>query len=201
VLPLALRFGLLTQFTAFVSVEQRAIIEAGDPLRSIGIPVALPQGVNQTWLGPQMLPAIRRRPAGTSRSASTSSPSNSTGVRAYAGRAVSAPSIRAGRATVRGSLSKSVIRRTIALQRNRVRGCYERALIVQPDLAGRVEIQFVISQSGAVFGAHVSNTTVNDLGFEQCVVGALRELTFPTVEGGGVVIVTYPFLFRPRQQE
>ena len=58
------------------------------------------------------------------------------------------PHIRSGKADVRGSLSKEVIRRIIHRHINEVRFCYEQELNQRPDLQGRVSIKFIISPTG-----------------------------------------------------
>jgi len=109
------------------------------------------------------------------------------------GRRGSVPSIRSGAAMVKGSLSKEVIRRIVHRHINEVKFCYERQLATRPDLSGRVSIKFIISGTGAVQMAAVESSTLGDPSVENCIAGAVRRWTFPQPEGGGIVIVTYPF--------
>lgn len=109
------------------------------------------------------------------------------------GRRGSAPSIRSGAAMVKGSLSKEVIRRIVHRHINEVKFCYEKKLAQRPDLSGRVSIKFIISGTGAVQMAAVASSTLGDPTVENCIAGAVRRWTFPQPEGGGIVIVTYPF--------
>jgi TonB family protein len=112
------------------------------------------------------------------------------------GHRASAPSIRTGTAEVRGSLSKEVIRRYIRRSINQIRFCYEQQLARRPDLAGRVQIRFVISPSGAVTSSQAAGSTLGEPAVETCVARAVQRIAFPQPEGGGVVIVTYPFMFQ-----
>ncbi len=112
------------------------------------------------------------------------------------GRRASVPQIRTGTANVSGSLSKEVIRRYIRRHINQIRYCYEQQLARRPDLAGRVQIRFVISSSGAVTTSTVAGSTLGNPAAEQCVARAVQRIAFPQPEGGGVVIVTYPFMFQ-----
>jgi TonB family protein len=107
------------------------------------------------------------------------------------------PKIKPGAAMVKGSLSKEVIRRVIRQHINEVRFCYESALSAKPDLAGRVSVQFVISPTGAVQTSKLAQSSLGNSGVENCIVKAVRRWTFPSPEGGGVVIVTYPFVLQP----
>jgi len=104
-----------------------------------------------------------------------------------------APQIRAGAAMVRGSLSKQVIRRVIKRHVNEVRFCYEQQLQSDPTLEGRVVIKFVIDAKGNVVQAAVAESTFNDTIIETCILQAVRRWTFPAPEGGGIVVVNYPF--------
>ena len=107
------------------------------------------------------------------------------------------PQIKPGEAMVKGSLSKEVIRRVIRQHINEIRFCYEQVLATKPDLSGRVSIQFVISATGAVTGSKVADSTLGSSSTEQCIAKAVQRWTFPSPEGGGVVIVTYPFVLQP----
>jgi len=109
------------------------------------------------------------------------------------GRRGRAPRIRSGAAMVKGSLSKEVIRRIVHRHINEVKFCYERELAQRPDLAGRVAIKFIISGTGAVQMAAVASSTLGNAKVENCIAQAVRRWTFPQPEGGGIVIVTYPF--------
>jgi TonB family protein len=109
------------------------------------------------------------------------------------GRRGGAPSIRSGAAMVKGSLSKEVIRRIVHRHINEVKFCYERELAKRPDLSGRVSIKFIISGSGSVQMAAVADSTIGAPVVENCIAEAVRRWSFPQPEGGGIVIVTYPF--------
>jgi len=108
--------------------------------------------------------------------------------------AAKVPRIRSLPASIHGSLSKEVIRRTIGRHINEVRHCYEQALNARPDLQGRVTTKFIIAPTGAVQTAATENSDLNNAKVEQCITQAIRRWTFPAPEGGGVVIVSYPFL-------
>jgi TonB family protein len=117
-----------------------------------------------------------------------------SGAGGFRGRSASVPRIRTGEADVRGSLSREVIRRVIRRHINEVRFCYEQELAQRPDLAGRVTVSFIISATGAVQTASVANTTLNNARVEGCVAQAVRRWTFPAPDGGGAVLVNYPFV-------
>ncbi len=119
------------------------------------------------------------------------------GAGGFSGRSSKVPKIRSGTADVRGSLSKEVIRRVVRRHINEVKFCYERELNTRPDLAGRVAIKFIISATGAVQSANVANSSLGNANVEQCVAQAVRRWAFPAPDGGGIVVVTYPFMLSP----
>ena len=106
------------------------------------------------------------------------------------------PKIRVGHADVRGSLSKEVIRRVIHAHLNEVRHCYEQALVGRPDLAGRVAVKFIIAPTGAVQMTFVAQSDLGNHAVDACIAGAVGRWTFPAPEGGGVVVVNYPFVLQ-----
>jgi pSer/pThr/pTyr-binding forkhead associated (FHA) protein len=116
------------------------------------------------------------------------------GAGGFRGRDAKVPQIRSGNADVRGSLSKEVIRRVIQRHINEVRFCYEQELSSRPDLGGRVQVKFIVSPSGAVQAANVESTTLGAPRAENCIAQAVRRWTFPAPDGGGIVIVSYPFV-------
>jgi pSer/pThr/pTyr-binding forkhead associated (FHA) protein len=117
-----------------------------------------------------------------------------SGAGGFHGRDAKVPRIRSGQADVHGSLSKEVIRRIIGRHINEVRFCYEQELNSRPDLQGRISIKFIISPTGAVQTAAVDNSDMGNAKVEQCIAQAVRRWTFPAPEGGGIVVVSYPFV-------
>ncbi len=96
---------------------------------------------------------------------------------------------------VMGSLDKELIRKVIHANRGQIRYCYESQLNRFPKLNGKVAVKFVISPTGTVSTSSVAQTTVGNAELEACVAGRVRTWQFPKPKGGGVVIVTYPFIF------
>jgi metallo-beta-lactamase class B len=101
------------------------------------------------------------------------------------------------REPIRGSLDKEIIRRVIRTHINEVKACYEQGLATQPLLAGRVMAQFTIGAAGDVVASTVQHSTLNDAAVESCTTSAVRRWKFPSPVGGGIVIVSYPFVFTP----
>lgn len=98
---------------------------------------------------------------------------------------------------VRGSLSKEHIRAVIRAGLGEVRGCYDRALEVWPSAAGRVVVTFLIAPNGTVTRAEVTQNQTNVTEIGCCIASKVRSWVFSKPEGGGIVIVSYPFVLEP----
>jgi len=113
------------------------------------------------------------------------------------GRRAHAPDVIPGQANVRGSLDKEIIRRIIRRHINEVKYCYEQELTKKASLGGRIMVQFTIAASGQVIASVLQNSTMGNAKVENCTVQAVRRWEFPKPLGGGIVIVSYPFVLTP----
>ena len=102
-----------------------------------------------------------------------------------------------GKTTVVGGLDKDVIAKIIRSHQNEIKYCYETELNKDPSLAGKVAVAFTIDPAGGVAEASVTETTLNNSAAEACMLSRIRRWKFPEPKGGGVVAVTYPWLFSP----
>jgi hypothetical protein len=97
-----------------------------------------------------------------------------------------------GEAKAVGGLDKSIIRRYIKRNIDKISYCYEKQLLAHPEIEGTIKIQFFISPDGSV-------TSSNGDGFNGevagCVAGVIKNIEFPRPDGGGGVTVNYPFTF------
>ena len=97
---------------------------------------------------------------------------------------------------VHGSLDKEVIRAVIHSHLSDVKSCYDKALAAKPDLAGRLTVQFVVNKEGGVSAAVKQEATFDNALAEGCILDAVKRWKFPAPDGGGIVVVTYPFILK-----
>ncbi len=103
--------------------------------------------------------------------------------------------IESGKPQITGSLDKEIVRRVINQHKAEVLYCYEKELVRTPGLNGKVTVEFLIAANGRVTQSRVIETSMNNRNVEDCVVGKIRNWPFPQPKGGGMAIVTYPFIF------
>jgi TonB family protein len=120
-----------------------------------------------------------------------------TGVGTLGGKASVDVGITSSDPVVMGSLDKELIRQVIHRNRSQIRFCYEEQLTRFPKLNGKVAVKFVIRGDGTVASSEVAQSTAGNAELERCVSGRVRMWQFPKPKGGGMVVVTYPFIFKP----
>ena len=96
-----------------------------------------------------------------------------------------------------GALDKSLIDAVIKKHMNQIRYCYQRELPKNPTLGGKIVVKFVINKTGSVSKASTKKSTMRNKAFEGCINSRFMRFQFPEPKGGGIVIVSYPFIFTP----
>lgn len=112
-----------------------------------------------------------------------------------AGRGTGETSVRSGKVIYKGGLDKEVIRRVVIAHLPQVKYCYERRLVVNPALKGKLIVRFTIAADGRVVSATASDDTIGDAEVTACVLTRATTWRFPAPAGGGIVDVIWPFLF------
>jgi outer membrane biosynthesis protein TonB len=95
-----------------------------------------------------------------------------------------------------GSLGKEMIRLVIRLHLYEVCSCYEQLLRANPTLQGRIMTQFTIAADGRVAMSLTQSSTLNAPELDRCINGIVEGWRFPRPAGGGIVIVSYPFVLK-----
>ncbi len=91
-------------------------------------------------------------------------------------------------------LDKEEIRAVIRTAHDQVEYCYQKQLLRNAKLAGRVTVVFRIVADGTV--DTVSASGLGDATVESCVAEVIRALHFPHPRNAAFVNVTYPFEMR-----
>ena len=99
-------------------------------------------------------------------------------------------------ATVDEGLTKDEVAKVIHSHMNEIRYCYESGILKDPNLAGKLLVDFKINEKGIVPNAGVGEASLHDQAVTQCLLGKLKSWKFPAPRGGVNVAVSYPFIFK-----
>jgi len=102
--------------------------------------------------------------------------------------------VQAAAPEVDGALDGAAIARVVRSRMRSIQDCYERELKRDPSLAGKIEVEFTIGESGRVEDAAVVTNSMGSDAAGNCIVGRVRRWRFPAPDGGSVT-VTFPFIF------
>ncbi|HCP44703.1 MAG TPA: hypothetical protein DIU15_01515 [Deltaproteobacteria bacterium] len=105
------------------------------------------------------------------------------------------PGVGTGDPIILGALDKSIIDRIVKQHLAKIRYCYQKELNKNPKLFGKVVVKFVIAKDGSVSSASTKASTLNNPIVEKCINSRFMRMRFPSPKGGGIVIVSYPFVF------
>jgi TonB family protein len=92
-------------------------------------------------------------------------------------------------------ISRAEVSRVILRNLPRFKYCYERELNAHPNLSGKVTVRFTIAPTGQVAEAGIGESSLDNEAVQQCVVKTMASLVFPAPRGGGIAVVSYPFVF------
>lgn len=94
-----------------------------------------------------------------------------------------------------GALTRDEIQSVIDRYLSQIKFCYEREVQKDPELAGKLLARWVISPEGDAKERGALQNTLRNAQVEQCVLRVIGRMVFPKPRGGGVVTVSYPFVF------
>jgi len=92
---------------------------------------------------------------------------------------------------VEGQLDRGEIQRVINAHIFELQGCFERQLISNPNLSGKVSFEWVIGMSGAVVTVKIKSSSLPSNEATSCMQAAIRRWQFPSPRGGNVTVI-YP---------
>lgn len=101
------------------------------------------------------------------------------------------------------SLTPDYIRSQMQALLPMIKDCYEEGLAVQPDLEGRVIVEFTIAGEPDVGGLVTESkiveegSTLKSTSVRECIREVMYSAVFPAPASGGEQVVTYPFVLLP----
>ena len=101
-----------------------------------------------------------------------------------------------GTPIILGSLDKEIIRRIVQEHASQIRYCYEKELTRTPGIYGKIKMKWVINGEGKVTQSLTEETQMKNANVENCLATKIKTWVFPKPKGGGIVIVSYPFVFK-----
>jgi TonB family protein len=105
------------------------------------------------------------------------------------------PQVSRGTPNVNGFLSREQIERVVRRHQRGIQYCYERELLNDPALEGRISVNWTIGLDGRVESASITENSMGNRNVESCLLQEVRRMRFDQPDGG-MVVVTYPFNFR-----
>ncbi len=97
---------------------------------------------------------------------------------------------------ISGGIDPAIIRDVVQKNMGRIRYCYERELAAKPGLYGKVKLAWIITAEGTVKNQKIEQTTMKNNMVEGCMLRIVKRWKFPRPDGGGDVIVAFPFFFK-----
>ena len=97
--------------------------------------------------------------------------------------------------SIKGGLTREEIAKVVRAHVSAIRYCYEKSLLDDPSLEGKILLNWTIANSGRVAKSGIRSSTVRNSGVHRCLVGEVKNWKFPRPRDGGLVLVSYPFVF------
>jgi len=98
--------------------------------------------------------------------------------------------------SIRGGMSREAVLKVVNAHLDEIRDCYERELLHNPGISGKILMEWLIQLDGAVRYAKVKFTNIgHSSDLHTCLQAQVVTWNFPRPKGGEEVLVTFPFLF------
>ena len=99
--------------------------------------------------------------------------------------------------TSSGFCEKANIFKVVTRRKNAIKFCYDKALMLNPKLAGKIVVKWTIGTDGRVKNATVlPGATLKDKSVQSCILMRVRTMRFAKPKSG-ICIVRWPFIFNP----
>lgn len=86
------------------------------------------------------------------------------------------------------------IKKVVRAKQESIQYCYEKHLQSNPDLGGKLEVQWKIGLDGSVESASIARSGLGHSKVESCILRAVERMRFASPDGG-ICVVNYPFVF------
>ncbi|MBP5590332.1 AgmX/PglI C-terminal domain-containing protein [bacterium] len=103
------------------------------------------------------------------------------------------------REPVSSNIDSAGVTKVINVSRAAIKRCYDKALMSNPQLKGKLSVKIVINQQGRVDSTEIVDDSLHDAEVSKCVRGVIGRLRFPK-PADGTATVTFPFAFDPKNQ-
>lgn len=98
--------------------------------------------------------------------------------------------------SIQGGMSREAVLNVVNAHLDEVRDCYERELLHNPGISGKILMEWLIQLDGTVRYAKVKFTNIgHSSDLHSCIEAQVVTWNFPRPKGGQEVLVTFPFLF------
>lgn len=94
---------------------------------------------------------------------------------------------------VKRSLTPEQLQQTMKSRQTAMAACYELSPAKEKQLAGELTVDFTVEPSGKVTGESLVNDSIADKILSECVVGVVRDTSFPRSEAA--IDVSWPMRF------
>jgi hypothetical protein len=92
-------------------------------------------------------------------------------------------SVKSSTGEIFGDADKKAVQATIRQRTGALQACYNKALLNNPGLAGKIAYTITISVMGTVTDVRINEDTLQDPGVQQCTVAKIKGWRFPTTPG------------------
>lgn len=106
--------------------------------------------------------------------------------------ALAQPSPVAPQVKITGAIEASAVDQAVRTAMPAMLACYADGGIQGRDSA--VTVKFIVGKDGTVTNSTLKHSELGDLGIEACLVDRFAELVLPAPTGGGIAVVSYPFV-------
>lgn len=99
------------------------------------------------------------------------------------------------RVIVTDGLPRDVVMAVIRRHQSEIKFCYERELQQHGGLSGKVAVTWTIDATGSIADAQIAESGLDNANVEACMLERIRRWKFPEPAGGGVAVITFPWVF------